>query len=144
MRPARGFTLLEAIVSLVLLATTGLALLAWVNNHANNLGRLDAVLTREAARENALAWGSLLNPMQQPQGEHQLGEYRFTWTSTPLQPPRDGRTTDGGLGNFQVGLYRVLVEVHHGSNSLASVTLRQPGYRQVRFPDVINTLDELP
>ena len=39
-RQQRGFSLLEAVVSIVLISTTGLALFSWINSNLISLGRV--------------------------------------------------------------------------------------------------------
>jgi len=140
-KPARGFTLLEAIVALVLLATTGTGLLVWLHTNVDSLHRIQQALVRQQAARNALAWVEMLNPMETPEGGVTVGMYRFEWTSQAMEPPKDGRTPYGGLSNFRVGLYQVTVRVYAQDTVssaspllLALVQARQLGYRQVRFP----------
>ncbi|MCA3034435.1 MAG: type II secretion system protein, partial [Rhodocyclaceae bacterium] len=50
----RGFTLLEAIVALVLLSTAGLVLFSWINASFDGLARIEQSNARAAAELNAM------------------------------------------------------------------------------------------
>jgi general secretion pathway protein I len=128
----RGFTLLEAIVALVLIASTGMALLNWLNTNLISLQRVQQVQQRHQAIQNALMFMETINPLEKPQGKTTVGIYQIDWNATALKLPKDGVTSMGGLGLFQVGLYETEVKVKVKKNLLAYFTLRQVGYNQVR------------
>ena len=58
----QGFTLLEAVVALVLIATAGMALLDWVNNNLMNLNRVQTLQQRNEAIRSALVFMESVNP----------------------------------------------------------------------------------
>jgi general secretion pathway protein I len=127
-----GFTLLEAIVALVLLASTGVALLDWLNTNLISLQRVQQAQQRHQAIENALVFMETVNPLEKPQGQATIGIYQIDWNATALELPKDGVTSTGGLGLFQVGLYETEIKVKVKQELLAHFTLRQVGYNQVR------------
>ncbi len=131
---ARGFTLLEAIVALVLLAGTGMALFAWLNTNLLSLQRVEASRQRDAVMRGALEYATTLNPMLQPTGERQLGAYTLNWRSEPIFPPRDGVGRVGTQGYYRVGFYRVELEIRQDEELVARFEIKQPGYEQVRYP----------
>ena len=128
----RGFTLLEAIVALVLVASTGVALLNWLNTNLISLQRVQQAQQRHQAIENALVFMETINPFKKPQGEATIGIYQIDWNATALELPKDGVTSTGGLSLFQIGLYETEVKVKVKKDLLAHFTLRQVGYNQVR------------
>lgn len=128
----RGFTLLEAIVALVLIASTGMALLNWLNTNLISLQRVQQAQQRHQAIQNALMFMETINPLEKPQGKQTIGIYQIDWNATALELPKDGVTSMGGLGLFQVGLYETEVKVKIKKDLLAHFTLRQVGYNQVR------------
>ena len=65
----RGFSLLEAIVALAILASVGMALFAAMNQSLSMVARAEKVRERESALRNAVAWIQVVNPAQQPRGE---------------------------------------------------------------------------
>jgi type II secretory pathway pseudopilin PulG len=125
-----GFTLLEGLVAITLLAGTMVAIFALVGSildSAAGVGRSNASVQ---VTLNAIEVMTAVNPMAQESGKIDLGPYAVAWTSAPAAPIVD---RPGGL--YQIGLYdtRVRVEETPGQ-ALASFSLRQIGYRRVRDP----------
>ncbi|MDM8558491.1 prepilin-type N-terminal cleavage/methylation domain-containing protein [Candidatus Parabeggiatoa sp. HSG14] len=132
----KGFTLLEAIVALVLVATVGIALLDWVNTNLISLQRVQAAQQRNDAIRNVLAFMDTVNPLEKPQGEETIGIYKISWNATAIELPKDGVSTTGGMSIFQIGLYDTKIEVHVNDVLTARFTLRQVGFEQVlKFED---------
>lgn len=129
---SRGFTLLEAIVALAILAAGGMALFAALNSALRSIERADAASRLDTATENAVAWLDALNPMTSPKGEQRMGAYRVTWVAEPVEPVRDNLTDYLQPGLYEVGLYDVRVEIWGGSRVERNFVLRRAGYRQVR------------
>lgn len=136
-RESRGFTLLEAIVALAILAAGGMALFAALNTSMRSIERVDAASQRDTATLNALSRIEQLNPMLEPQGDEALGAWRLRWTAAPVEPPRDGLTDYLQPGYFEVGLYRVDVELLSGTRVEHRFVVRKAGWRQVRFPEAL-------
>lgn len=134
---AQGFSLLEVIVALVLITSTGMALFSWMNTNTMSLQRVQFVQQRNIATRNALMYINTINPSQTPQGSTTLGSYIVNWSSRVLEPPKDGMAHTGGQGFYQVGLYEVAVEVQDlDKQVLANFTVREVGYVQVRKPNL--------
>ena len=127
-----GFTLLEAIVALALFASTGIALLSWINTNLMSLQRIQQAQQRQQAIQNALVFMETVNPLEKPQGKETIGIYQIDWNATALELPKDGVTSLGGISLFQIGLYETEVKVKVKQDLLAQFTLRQAGYKQVR------------
>src|SRR3974377_946954 len=64
----RGFTLLEAVVALVLIGTTGMALMAWINTGLETVARVQDASARGEALRNALEQMQTVNPLLEPNG----------------------------------------------------------------------------
>ncbi len=132
-----GFTLLEAIVALAILAAGGMALFAALNSSLQSIARIDAATRLDTATENALSRLETLNPMTQPNGDEALGTWRMRWRAVPVEPPKDGLTDYLQPGHFEVGLYRVEVELIAGAQVERRFEVRKAGWRQVRFPEAL-------
>jgi general secretion pathway protein I len=135
MRPElrqRGFSLLEAIVALTILASAGLALFAAMNQSVQMVARAEAVREGDAAIRNAVAWMETVNPALQPVGEQELGEVLLRWSAEPIEPPQDSMVGPINPGLYEVGLYRVRLELSRDGRTLADTEIRRVGYRQVR------------
>jgi general secretion pathway protein I len=136
MRPdrgrARGFTLLEAIVALAILAAAGMALFAAMSQSLQMVRRAQDAREADAALRNALAWMETVNPMLAPRGDQALGDWELRWTAAPVEPPHDGATGYLAPGLYEVGLYRMHLELWRGGTLRREVELNRAGYRQVR------------
>lgn len=134
----RGFSLLEAVVALVILASSGWALFNWVNASIVSLRRVEDANARSAATVNALEYMQAVNPMLRPEGRMELGGYRIAWAATAVTQPMDGSDYPRGKSAFQVALYDTVVHVYReeGGQQWFELTLRQVGYKKVR--DVVN------
>lgn len=129
----RGFTLLEAIVAMVLISGAGAALFAWINTSLISLHRIQETNIRVEATRNVLEFMNSVNPMQAPEGGSDLGTYRLRWRSEVIRPPQDGSSYPQGVSLYQLALYRtqVVVEKMDGERWF-DLTLKQVGYKKVR------------
>ncbi len=123
-----GFTLLEAIVALVLISSTGMALLNWINTNLMTLQHVQQTYQRHEAMRNALAFMDTVNPQIRTQGKETVGIYTFRWEAQTVKLPK------GGKGIYQISLYDTQVEVIFEKTLLARFTLRQVGFKQVYQP----------
>ncbi len=132
-RQQGGFTLIEAIVALVLMATTGMALFSWVNSNIITLNRVQASNAQDAATSNALEYLSSVNPMDRPEGSAVLGSYKLLWKAKPIADPRDGASYPVGISLYQVALYQTEVAIERlDGQSWFAFSLQQVGYKKVR------------
>jgi general secretion pathway protein I len=132
-----GFSLLEAIVAMAILASAGMALFAAMSQSVQMVERAEAARERESAELDALAWIQTVNPALQPSGEEQLGDVLLHWSSEPVEPPRDASAGYLRSGLYQVGLYRVHLRLERDRQLWAELDLRRVGYTQVREPEVL-------
>ena len=129
-----GFTLVEAIVALVILAA---GLLAFYEFLASSLYAADRV--RHAAeaydrRQNALTLAAKLNPMATPEGVLDLGLYRLHWRAERITAPqRSTEYPSGGQGAFTVALFRVIIDFPD-NHEFAPVELTKLGYHRETAP----------
>ncbi len=133
----RGFSLLESIIALALLASVGLALLSWLNGSLISLRRVQDIIMAQVAMHSALDYLGTINPMEQPEGDVELGEWRLRWRVHAVEPPREGAGYPGGVGLFDVGLYDMQVWLKWDERIVQEFVLRQAGYRKVREPQAL-------
>ena len=129
-----GFTLIEAIVAMVLVASFGMALFSWINSNIITLSRVQEATAESAATASVLDYMSTVNPMLTPQGNANLGQYRIAWTASASVEPRDGTGYPFGISQYQIALYDTKIEVQKADGQpWFVITLEQTGYKQVRF-----------
>lgn len=129
----RGFSLLEAVVSIVLISTTGLALFSWINSNLISLGRVQETNARAEATQNALEYMAAVNPMLVPSGKASLGDKDLTWDAKLITPVKDGTGYPMGTGLWQFALYETNVTIaQEGDQPGFSFRLKQIGYKRVR------------
>ncbi len=128
-----GFSLLEAIVSIVLLASLGLALFAWINSSVISLQHIRDANTESEATLNILEYMQSVNPMISPQGNADLGGYSFSWQAKLTTPILDGRGFSGGVSLWQFGMYDTDVSVRRDESlPWFEFQMKQVGYKRVR------------
>jgi len=130
-----GFTLLEAIVALVIFSTAGLALFSWINQNLQVLARVQDVSEATRAKRNVLEFMSDINPMQRSAGSNDFGLYKITWHSAEKIAPRNNSGYPAGVGSFSVALYRTSIEVTRANGARwFAFELTQAGYRRTADP----------
>src|SRR3546814_1669528 len=88
----RGFSLLEAIVALTILATVGMALFAAMSQSTQMIARAENARRVDSAVRNAAAWLASVNPAETPQGEQQLGDVTLRWSSDLVERMHEAMT----------------------------------------------------
>jgi len=132
-RQQHGFTLMEAIVALVLIATTGMALFSWVNSNIITLNRVQENNAENDATLNAVEYMHSINPMISPQGQASLGAYRLSWNAEATTEPRDGASYPVGTGLYQLAMYQTKISIRKSDGQFwFGFTLQQVGYKKVR------------
>ena len=129
----RGFTLIEAIVAIVIVATTGMALFAWINSSLETMARVKAHGHQEQAQLTALEFVKGINPMKNPNGQMVAGSYKIFWEAESIGPARQGAGYPGGKSPFRLKLYKTRVRVLMKNREkeyerIASFYLRQVGF----------------
>jgi len=132
--PMGGFTLLEAIVALVVFTIGAMALYGWLSTNIISLNRIRERQQVEAAVLSAIDMIRRTNPMQIPTAQREAGNLRVVWTSVPVEPVRPNAHRDGSPGIFMVGLYDAQVRVLRDGRELRAFRVRQVGWKQVRNP----------
>lgn len=136
-RAAAGFTLLEAIVALVVFTMGAFALYGWLSTNVITLDRIRERQQVEAAMHSALDMIRRANPMETPGGRRELNGLEVVWTSTLLGPVKPNVDQSGSPGIFSVGLYDTRVRVASDGRELQEFRVRQVGWKQVRTVDAL-------
>lgn len=132
-RLERGFTLLEAVVAMVLLAMLGGALFTWMNTNLMSLSSVREANIRNEAQANVLAYLANVNPMQQPEGKADLGSYQAVWKSVPIVEKRNGVAYMYGESLYELALYEMSVSVRRQDGAAwFDFKVKQVGYKRTR------------
>lgn len=124
-----GFSLLEAIVAITMVATFGLAIFSWINGLLVSVNKIERNYQKDSISRNAAEYISDLNIMSAPNGIKQLGPYELTWNSDLIEPIREGKSTTGSKNDFLVGLYQTEVKIEKNNEFIGSIKLRLVGHK---------------
>lgn len=130
MKPhARGFGLLEAIVALVILASAGLALFAWIGQNLTDVRRIEDAQARAALQLTTVGLVTSINPFIEPTGQRRVGAVLVRWTSELIEPLRYSLPFAGSQSPvWEVGLYRLdVVSTEESTGTRVEFSLEQPG-----------------
>ena len=129
-RKARGFTLLEAIVAMVVFSLGAFALYGWLSTNVITLDRIRLRQEQEVAFASALDLVRRSNPMRAPAGQRDIGDMTVTWSSKPVEAPKPNVDQSGSSGIYMIGLYTVYVRVTRDGRPIGNFYVRQIGWKQ--------------
>lgn len=132
MKHARGFTLLEAIVAMVIFALVASTLYAWQASNMLTIDRVAALAQREQLVRDALGVLHTVNPMSDPRGTRSIGALQVHWRAQPISAEVEGKTQTGYPSAYNLRLYVLDVEVRLRDHEALRFQVRQAGYKQVR------------
>jgi general secretion pathway protein I len=124
-----GFTLIETIVALVILAGVMIGFFDFLSNELNAAHRMELASIGYDHRSNALELSTALNPMEMPEGTLNLGSYRVHWTSGLLGDIRQSSRYPTGRGIFKVALYRMVFTFPDDAD-VPPIEVTRLGYRR--------------
>lgn len=128
-----GFTLLEAIVALTIMAMALIPMVSFISQSADALTRAGDANERSLVTQSALALMDPINPMVEPEGSLPLDEeVTVSWRSEVLVPPSDGIRVGTLLAGFRLGFYGVQVEVSRSGAPWYTFDLRKVGYERIQ------------
>ena len=131
-RSQHGFSLLEAIVALTIMATCLLALYAWLSTSTFALGRVSANARALQDARAAMAVMEAVNPMAEPEGRRDLPPLEIRWKARPLTERRAGMSPAGGATPFDFRLYELDVEIVREGQPVRDFSLRKAGWEIAR------------
>lgn len=130
-RPGQeGFTLLEAIVAITIIALTLLPLVSYIGQAANQLERAADSNDRSLVMQSALALMTPVNPLLEPEGNLPLDQdVSIAWQSETLVQPNTTALLGAGLGGYRLGFYKIHVVVSRADTpEWFAFDLRKVGY----------------
>jgi len=128
----QGFSLLEAIVALVLMATCLMALYAWLSGNTLALNRASWHAQALGDARAARAVLETINPMAEPAGVRELPPLSIRWRAQPLSEQRFGISRNGTATQFDFRLYDLHVEVLRDGDVVREFNMRKTGWVAAR------------
>lgn len=128
----RGFSLLEAMVALTLLATTGVAIFSWFSVTYDGLIRLQDVQARHQLMQDLHAYFSTVNLQRESNQQLHINGFDVVWRAELVEPKQIGRSELGSESNFDLGLYDIDIEINRDGRLIGEYETRLVGYEKVR------------
>ncbi len=118
----RGFSLIEALVALIVLSIGLAALFSLQQQITNGQRRYEQALQRAASERNILAALRTLNPAEQPTGAMEMAPDRqLRWTSRPLTAWRRTISAQNNDGAYDAAIYEVTAGWVEGKGAAGQV-----------------------
>ncbi len=124
----QGFSLLEAIVALVILAGSCMALFAWINGSLVQLQRAELYVEAGPAIASASQYLKTVDLAQRPEGTFNSGNISVDWQANIIEQDVSRAASYGG-SNFLLSLYAVTLTPHTANRSLPPLHTRIVNYR---------------
>ncbi len=124
-----GFSVLEAIIAIAILAIAFLPLLALQEQMARNTLSMERNQKVMAVKRSALAYVRAINPMRDPRGETNLGAAIMRWDAIPVSEERPVVKPGGVKGRFVVRLYDVEVTLEFEDLRAQTFSVQIMGWR---------------
>lgn len=126
----RGFTLLEAIVALVIIGVTLIPVMAFLTNASRQLAVAADVTQRAFVQQTLLAYCETINPLSTPAGEVELTPtLHLRWTTEELVAPTKKAMPGSRAGDTRVGFYRINMVVIRDDQEWFSYSVRKVGFQ---------------
>lgn len=130
----QGFSLLEAIVALTIMATCLLALYAWLSTSTFAITRVHASAFSLQDARTAMAVIETINPMAEPDGNRKLPPLEIRWKARPVTDLRMGMSRSGTATQFDFRLFDLDVEVVRDNAVVRDFSVRKTGWVAARPP----------
>jgi general secretion pathway protein I len=126
---APGFSVLEAIIAIAILAIAFLPLLGLQTQMTRTTLALERNTQLMEAKRSALAYIQALNPMRDPQGNLDLGHAQMHWNAVQISQERPAMKMGGTKGRFMVALYDVEVTLTFDTQRTQNFSVHATGWR---------------
>ena len=124
----QGFSLLEAIVALVILAGACMALFAWINTSLNQLQRAELYVDAIPAINSTAQYLKTVDLSQRPNGTLTSGSISVDWQARAIEIDVT-RDSNYANSNFLLSLYDVELTARAKTRNLPTLHTRVVNYR---------------
>jgi len=132
-RSSAGFTLLEAIVALTVMALALIPLITFIAQSSDQLMRASEANDRSIVTQSVLALMDPINPMAEPEGTISLDEeIGVSWWSDAIILSAERAAVRQTLSGFRMGFYGVTVSVTRDQKPWFDFKMRKVGYENLR------------
>ncbi|GGY82537.1 type II secretion system protein [Cellvibrio zantedeschiae] len=129
---SRGFTLLEAMVALVIFSMVAIGIYSWVNTNLITLNRLAEVAATEQVLNSSVERLKLVDMSKETSGRFNVNGYWVEWSAELLEPWKNGTTAAGAIGLYDLGLFNVKLSFSKDDRIVGGYEYRHAAYKQVR------------
>jgi len=129
-----GFTLLEAIVALVILATSSVSIYLWLGTSLDSLGRVNKTIAMAQLTDDLDAYFRTLKLEGETSRTFKLNGYQIDWSARLVEPKRVGLHGSGATSDYELGLYDVDVSISRNQSVVGSFETRLVSYKYIPPP----------
>ena len=129
-----GFSLMEAIVALVILSAGLMATYSWFDQGIKALIKVDNLALEESVIKESIERLELQDFANQDEGVFVWKDYRVDWHAEQVEPGRMGRTGIGTSGIYDLFFFRVDLDLFQGERLFAEREVFLVRHKVVRAP----------
>ena len=127
-----GFSVIEAIAAVALIAVAFLPLLALQGQLSRTALAVERAEATVVAKKNALARLRATNPMLEPRGVEDLGGALLAWRAVPVEPEKPALDAGGAPGRFSVALFNIEARLLFPDGREETFVVQGVGWRATR------------
>lgn len=132
MTKSRGFTLVEAMVALVIFSMAAMGIYSWINTNLISLNRVAVVAESEFVVNSAMERLKLVDLRTETEGAFNVAGYQVQWRAELVEPWKQGSNPQGAAGIYDIGLYNVYLDLFKSDRLMVSYQYRHTSWFKAR------------